>query len=91
MRVRIFGTLRQTVAAKDVEVRLQARDTVGSVLERLATEYPALGKRLLDEEGNPRNSVHVLVNGRSIQFLDGLNTPIQEGDRLSLFPAVGGG
>jgi MoaD family protein len=91
MKVRVFGTLRQTVAAKDIEIGLQAHDTVGSVLQRLAAEFPALGERLLDGEGKPRNSVHVLVNGRSIQFLDGPNTPIQEGDRFSLFPAVGGG
>jgi molybdopterin converting factor small subunit len=33
----------------------------------------------------------VLVNGRSLDFLDGLDTIIAPNDNLSLFPPVGGG
>ena len=33
----------------------------------------------------------VLLNGRSIAFLQGLATPVSEADTLSLFPPVGGG
>jgi molybdopterin synthase sulfur carrier subunit len=91
MRVRIFATLRPLVGAKEVEVAVETGDTVRNVLEKLTAEYPALKERALDADGNLQSSIHVLVNGRSIKFLDGLNSTIQEGDRLALFPPVGGG
>jgi molybdopterin synthase sulfur carrier subunit len=91
MRVRIFATLRLLVGAKEVEVDVEAGDTVQNMLEKLTAKYPALSKRVLDDEGNLQSSITVLVNGRNIKFLDGLNSPIQEGDALALFPPVGGG
>jgi molybdopterin synthase sulfur carrier subunit len=91
MRVRIFATLRSLVGAKEVEVDVEAGDTVRNMLDKLTAEYPALRKRVLDDEGNLQSSINVFVNGRNIKFLDGLNSPIQEGDRLALFPPVGGG
>jgi molybdopterin synthase sulfur carrier subunit len=91
MRVRIFATLRPLVGAKEVEVDVKAGDTVGNMLEKLTAEYPALKERALDADGNLQSSINVFVNGRNIKFLDGLNSPIREGDRLALFPPVGGG
>jgi len=91
MRVRIFATLRSLVGAKEVEVDVEAGDTVRNMLDKLTAEYPTLRERVLDDEGNLQSSITVLVNGRSIKFLDGLNSTIQEGDALALFPPVGGG
>ncbi len=91
MRVKFFATLRPLAGAKEAEVELRTKDTVGSVLEKLTAEYPALKERILDEEGNLQSSINVLLNGRNIRFLDGLDTAIQEGDQLALFPPVGGG
>ena len=91
MRVRIFATLRSFVGAKEVEVDVEAGDTVRNMLDKLTAEYPALSKRVLDDEGNLQSSINVFVNGRNIKFLDGLNSTIQDGDRLALFPPVGGG
>jgi molybdopterin synthase sulfur carrier subunit len=91
MRVRIFATLRSLVGAKEVEVDVEAGDTVRNMLDKLTAEYPALSKRVLDDEGNLQSSINVFVNGRNIKFLDGLNSPIQEDDALALFPPVGGG
>lgn len=91
MKLKVFGTLRQFVSAKQVEMEVRDGDAVRDVLVRLAGDHPALGERILDDEGNLRKAINVLVNGRSIKFLDGLDTTIQEGDQLAIFPAVGGG
>jgi molybdopterin synthase sulfur carrier subunit len=91
MIMRIFGTLRQLVGSKEVQVKAQPNATARTVLMDLAIEYPALQDRLFDDDGNLKGSIHLLVNGRNITFLDGLDSPIREGDQLALFPAVGGG
>jgi molybdopterin synthase sulfur carrier subunit len=91
MEVRIFGSLRPLVGQRAIEVAVPPGGTVGDMLARTAASYPALGARMLDEGGRPTRAVHVLVNGRSIAFLDGVDTVLQEGDRIALFPPVGGG
>ena len=91
MQVRLFGTLRLFAGAKALEVETEPGDTVRSLLGKVTTQCPTVGEKLLDEEGRLRNSVHVIVNGRSIRYLDRLDTPIEESDRVALFPAVGGG
>jgi molybdopterin synthase sulfur carrier subunit len=91
MQVRFFGTLRRFAEAKAIEVELEPGETVKSLLGKVTTQCPALKDKVLDEEGNLRNSVHVLVNGRSIRYLDGLDGPVEESDRVAVFPAVGGG
>jgi len=63
MRVKILAILRQVVGAKEIEVGLKVGDTVGSVLARLAADYPTLGERILDDHGNLQNSINVSVNG----------------------------
>jgi molybdopterin synthase sulfur carrier subunit len=89
VKLKIFSTLRSVVGAKEVEVG--AAGTVRNVLGQLSAEYPALSERVLDEDGNLQDSISILVNGRNIRFLDGLDTIVQESDQIALFPPVGGG
>jgi molybdopterin synthase sulfur carrier subunit len=91
MQVRVFGTLRHFAGAKSVEVEVEPGDTVESLLRKLTTEHPILEEKVFDGKGNLQNSIHFLVNGRSIRYLDGLDSPIRETDQVALFPAVGGG
>ncbi|MFC2030364.1 ubiquitin-like small modifier protein 1 [Chloroflexota bacterium] len=90
MRVRLFGTLRDAADAKEITLDLST-GTVRSMLDGLRSGYPELAPSIVDTEGNLKRSVHVLVNGRSIRFLEGLDTPVCADDRLAIFPAVGGG
>ncbi|MGD9030792.1 MAG: MoaD/ThiS family protein [Anaerolineae bacterium] len=91
MIVKVFSTLRPLVGARELDFEVEDGDTVRDVLETLIARYPPLGERVLDDDGHVHDSIHVLVNGRSISFLDGLETVVGDGDRLALFPAVGGG
>jgi molybdopterin synthase sulfur carrier subunit len=91
MHVRIFGSLRQFVGAKAVEIELAPGASVQCLLNRLSAEYPVLEEEFFDEDGSLRRSINVLLNGRHIAFLEGLDTTLQEDDQVALFPAVGGG
>ena len=70
---------------------LEVGDTVGSALARLVADYPALGQHIFDDDGNLEAYINVFVNGRSMRFLDGLNTSLSEDDVLAIFPPVAGG
>jgi MoaD family protein len=65
--------------------------TVGEVLRNLETSYPGIGARLLDEKGGVRRYVNIFHNDEDIRFLKELDTPVGEGDKISIIPAIAGG
>lgn len=65
-------------------------ETVGDVLEALFERYEDLRGRI-SEDGGLRRFVNVYVRGEDIRFLDGLQTPVNDGDELTILPAVAGG
>ena len=65
--------------------------TVGDVLKALDTRHPGLGERIFDPEGRLRRFVNVFLAEEDIRFLDGLATPVADGQTLSVVPAVAGG
>ena len=66
-------------------------DTVAAVLAELEAAHPGFGERLFDESGQLRRFVNVFVADEDIRFLDGVDTPVTEGQTVSIVPAVAGG
>ena len=64
--------------------------TVGEVLESLYERFDELRSRIA-EDGGLRRFVNVYVGGEDIRFLDGLDTPVSDGDEVTILPAVAGG
>ncbi|HEY1592268.1 MAG TPA: ubiquitin-like small modifier protein 1 [Solirubrobacteraceae bacterium] len=64
--------------------------TVGEVLDALYERYDELRSRIA-EDGGLRRFVNVYVGGEDIRFLEGLDTPVSDGDELTILPAVAGG
>jgi MoaD family protein len=64
--------------------------TVGEVLDSLYDRYGELRSRIA-EDGGLRRFVNVYVGGEDIRFLDGLDTPVSDGDEVTILPAVAGG
>jgi molybdopterin synthase sulfur carrier subunit len=91
MQIRLFATLRHTAGTASVEVPQAEGDTVGAMLVRLVDIHPELGPAILDEGGQLAGHIRVIVNGREVRHLAGLDTPVQDGDQISIFPPVGGG
>ena len=65
--------------------------TVGEILKGLDAAHPGIGERLFDDAGALRRFVNVFVADEDIRFLDGLATPVTEGQAVSIVPAVAGG
>ena len=68
-----------------------AGTTVGKVLAALGQVHPGVGQRVLDDRGALRRHVNVFVNGESIRYLEGVDTPVGDGDEVQILPAVSGG
>lgn len=87
--VRIPTPLRALTSQQDV---VQADgDTLLSLVQNLEAEYPGMGERIVDEDGEIRRFVNLFVNGEDVRFLDGLATALGQGDEVSIVPAVAGG
>ena len=64
--------------------------TVGEAMESVFSSHPELRDRLY-QDGDLRRFVNVYLGGEDIRFLDGLDTPVSDGDELTILPAVAGG
>lgn len=87
--VRIPTPLRKLTNNEDV-VEVNGA-TVGEIITELQTRYPGIQERLLDEQGQIRRFVNVYVNEEDIRFLQNQDTPLKEGDEVSIIPAIAGG
>ncbi len=87
--VRLPGMLRALAEGAD-EVAVQA-GTVAGALAELVERHPRLRRHLFDEQGGLRGYVNVYLNDEDVRFLGQLNTPLKEGDVLSVLPALAGG
>lgn len=65
--------------------------TVRELLDNLESSHPGIGERVRDDKGEVRRFVNIFVRDEDIRFLDGLDTPIQSGDEISIIPAIAGG
>ncbi|MDD1682952.1 MAG: MoaD/ThiS family protein [Methanoregula sp.] len=88
--VKSFATLREVM---DVQVRMEFSEgaTIRSLLDELTGRYGGLYGLLFADPGTLRDLVNILKNGRNIHFLAGLDTPLDDGDVIALFPPVAGG
>lgn len=92
MKVHFYSTLREVVGQKTVDFDLPEGVTIKQLVDEVVHQYPLLKRELLDEQGDLYRHVHVFVNGRDVPFLeDRVETPLSSRDKISIFPAVGGG
>lgn len=90
VELRFFATFREAVGQKTLPREYPEGTTVGDVLRTLEDEYPELSGALL-RDGELRPHLSVLTNGQDVVHKQGLDTPLDDGDRVSVFPPVAGG
>lgn len=90
VELRFFATFRQAVGQKVVEREFPEGTTIGDVLYELEAEYDELAGQLIEDD-DLRPHINVLKSGREALHLDGMETELEDGDRLSIFPPVAGG
>lgn len=88
LELRFFANFREAVGTKTVERDVGDGATVGEVLAALEADYDDLD---LLEDGDLREHINVLRNGREVLHMEGIDTVLEDGDTLSIFPPVAGG
>lgn len=89
VEVRIPTILRKhTDGARAVQ---GSGSTVREVLDRLDAAHPGLRSAIVAEGGDLHRFINVYLNDEDIRFLGSLETPVSDGDTLSILPAVAGG
>ena len=88
-KVRIPTPLRKLTNNEEL-VEINA-GTIGAAIIELQRKFPGIQERLVDEAGAVRRFVNVYVNEEDIRFLQNLQTPLKDGDEVSIIPAIAGG
>lgn len=87
--VRIPAPLRKLTNGQG-DVTASATNIAGLV-ENLEASFPGLKERLCDASGAIRPFVNIYLNDEDIRFLQGPDTPLSDGDAVSIVPAIAGG
>ena len=88
-KVRIPTPLRKLTNNEEV-VEVNAKN-ISEAIAELQSRYPGIQERLVDEKGEVRRFVNVYVNEEDIRFLKNQQTPLKDGDEISIIPAIAGG
>jgi molybdopterin converting factor small subunit len=87
--VRVPSMLRPTVGGE----RSVAAEgsTLRELIDNVDRRHPGFAGQLLETSGVQRTFVNIYVNDEDVRYLNGLETPVAEGDVISIWPAVAGG
>ena len=90
--VKFVGALRHFSGMGELALNYKACLSIGELINEIIKEVPELKRSLIDQQlEDPRPNALILVNGREIGVLDGLETRLKEGDEIVLVPVVHGG
>ena len=87
VEVKVTSVLQKITGAKVV-----AGDggTVGELLADLDTKYPGFRSQIM-QDGSLHRFVNIYLNDEDIRYLGQLETPVKDGDSVSILPALAGG
>ena len=93
VKVRLLGVLRGLSGEDRAPVEIEGPTTVRRVIQKLTEAFSLEFKRVLidPELEDPRPNALILVNGREISVLRGLETEVNDGDKIVLVPVSHGG
>ncbi|MEM3622357.1 MAG: MoaD/ThiS family protein [Candidatus Bathyarchaeia archaeon] len=90
--VNFIGVFR-TISNRDkIDIKIEDTVTLKEVIKKIVEKFPTLKRTLVDPElEDPRPNALILVNGKEISVLNGLETLLKDGDEVVLIPVIHGG
>jgi len=89
IKVRIPSPLR--TYTNGVDIIETGGATINDVLTELKAKASGIETRLFKAPGLLNRFVNIYLNDEDIRFLQNLDTPVKEGDQVSIIPAIAGG
>lgn len=83
-------TILRKHAGNEAKVSAEG-DTLRALLANLEASYPGITKNVINPDGGLHRFINVYVNDEDVRYLGSLETPIKDGDTVSILPAVAGG
>ena len=83
-------TILRKHAGNEAKVSAEG-DTLSTLLKNLEASYPGITKNVISPDGGLHRFINVYVNDEDVRYLGSLETPIKDGDTVSILPAVAGG
>jgi molybdopterin synthase sulfur carrier subunit len=90
-KLKLLSTLRDDVGIKELTISVEGGQTVREMIKVIGKVNAALSNKIVEENGELTGLVHILVNGRNIMWLQGLDTILAENDDIILLPPTAGG
>ena len=90
IHIRAFANFRDSLG-KDLQVELREGSTVKELLDILSASHKNMKSAIFDESGRVREYVILMKNRKNVDFLEGLNTTLSNGDEVTILPPIAGG
>ena len=87
VEVKVTSVLQKVTGAKVVHGE---GGTVGELLRDLDSKYPGFEQQIM-QDGHLHRFVNIYLNDEDIRYLDQLDTRVEDGDSISILPALAGG
>jgi molybdopterin synthase sulfur carrier subunit len=92
VNVKFIGSFRSLSGKDKLALRFEGSLPLRKVIREMVGELPKLGEALIDRElDEPKTSMLILVDGKEISVLNGLDTVIRDGDEVVFVPVLHGG
>ena len=93
VKIRTFGVFKEIFGSKSLAIKFNDDVTVKGVVQRLTESLPNKSKRLVasSEINDLLSNALILVNGKEISVLNGLEATVSDGDEIVLLPVSHGG
>ncbi|MCW4024323.1 MAG: MoaD/ThiS family protein [Candidatus Bathyarchaeota archaeon] len=91
VNIKFVGALRQIFGKTPLTINFTEGQSLLSLIAQISQDNPQMKKNLIDQQENPKPHALILVNGKEISVLAGLETTLQDGDEVVFIPITHGG
>ena len=91
VRFKAFGTIRQHLGEKILEVDVPENSSVFDVIQTIVEHGNLSLRELVFEKGEVSGNLIVILNKKDVSTIGGMRITVNEGDEIALLPHVQGG
>ncbi len=91
VQVKFLATIRGITVEPSTELLCNPRDTARTLMRELVKKYGQKFEQVTLEGTNLKPEIKIIINGRDIDYLNGLDTQLKDGDVIVIIPPIAGG